>query len=440
MRTPFHPAFLRTFAVMGRAFRYRNYRLFFAGQVVSLIGSWIAMTATSWLAWRLTGSAFILGVVGFAGQLPTLLLAPVAGQISDRHSRHRILLVTQALCMAQTLTLAALIFAGWISIPWLIGLSVFQALVNAFDLSARQAFSADLIEKREDLANAIALNSSVFNGARLVGPAVGGILIAAAGEGVCFLIDGISYLASLGALAAMRISGPGGRRASGTGHFREGWRYAMDSTPIRSLIMLVAWMSLVGSPYMVLMPMVAATVLGGGPHTLGFLMSSAGVGALCGALWLATRRSVLGLGRVITLAAAAFGLGLLGFAWSNSLWTAVPCLVAAGGGLMIQMASSNTILQTIVDDDKRGRVMSLFVMAFMGAAPIGSLLAGSLSERYGAAVTLALCGVCCLGGSLWFHRRLPALREAVRPIYTRLGIIPEVAAGIDTAATLPPEE
>lgn len=434
-----------SFAFMVRALHYRNYRLFFGGQIISLVGTWMTNIATSWLVYRLTGSTLLLGIVGFSGQLPSFLLLPFAGLVVDRCDRHKLLIATQALSMVQSFALAVLTFSHQITIPWLLVLSAFQGLVNAFDMPCRQAFVVDIVEKKEDLCNAIALNSSMFNAARIVGPAIGGILIAAVGEGGCFLADGVSYLAVIVALMLMviKIKEPLKPATAGKmSQFKEGLKYSIQSRPIRSLIGLIALVSLMGIPYMVLMPAFAGTVLKGGPHTLGFLMTAAGAGALVGALWLASRRSVLGLGRVIPLAAAAFGMGLIAFSFSRSLWLCLVVLVIAGCGFMVQMAASNTILQTIVDDDKRGRVMSLFVMAFMGATPLGSLLAGGLSQKIGVPHTLLISGVCCLAGAYWFYKQLPEIREAIRPIYKTLGIIPEVTAGIEMVAelSLPPEE
>jgi len=429
---------------MLRALAYRNYRLFFGGQVVSLVGTWITTTATNWLVYRLTGSAVLLGTVAFASQLPSFLLGPFAGILVDRIDRHRLLVVTQTISMLQSFALAALVFSGHVTIGWLIALGIVQGLVNAFDMPARQAFLLTMIEKKEDLGNAIALNSSMVNLARLIGPSIAGVVIAAVGEGWCFAIDGVSYCAVIGALVRMRIAPPAARPARerrAISEFVEGFRYAFGFKPIRSVIVLLAVVSLVGVPYSVLMPVFATMVFYGGPHTLGILMTSSGCGALLGALWLAGRRSVVGLGRVIPIAAAVFGAGLIAFSVAPALWLAIPCLVLAGFGFMVQMASSNTIIQTIVDDEKRGRVMSFYMMAFLGTAPFGSLLAGYLSAQIGPAHTLQAGGVCCLLAAAWFARALPAIRTAVRPIYVRLGILPEVAAGLSTAAevSVPPE-
>lgn len=432
-------------AFMLRALRYRNYRLFFGGQVVSLTGTWITTTATSWLVYRLTGSAFLLGFVGFAGQFPGFVIGPFAGTFVDRWDRHRLLVATQTLFMLQSFVLAILTLTGRVTVPAIIVLNACQGVVNAFDMPCRQAFLLTMIEDKEDLGNAIALNSSMFNVARLVGPSIAGSIIAASSEGWCFLLDGFSYSAVIVALFLMRITKrPAGapRQVSALKQVVEGWSYVFGFQPIRSIITLLALVSLVGFPYAVLMPIFADTILGGGPHTLGFLMTASGGGALFGALWLAARKSVLGLGRLIPMAAGTFGLALIGFSLSRTLWLSIVFMIVTGVGFMLQMGASNTLIQTIVDDEKRGRVMSFYVMAFLGTAPFGSLMAGTLSARIGAPRTLLIGGACCVAGALWFARTLPALRQAIHPIYVRLGILPELAGGLQTATDLsmPPEE
>ncbi len=429
---------------MLRALRYRNYRLFFGGQIVSLAGSWITTTATSWLVYRLTGSALLLGLVGFAGQIPAFLLGPFAGIVVDRMDRRRLLVATQVVSMLESFALAGLTLSGHITVEWIIGLNIVQGVVNAFDMPGRQAFLIEMIENKNDLSNAIALNSSMVNVARLLGPSIAGVVIAATNEGWCFAIDGVSYIGVIVALIAMRMAprpALSDRRQGPWKQFVEGWRYAFDFRPIRSIILLLALVSLVGVPYSVLMPVFAATVFHGGPHTLGLLMGASGCGALAGALWLATRRTVVGLGRVIIAASMAFGTGLIAFSAAPVLWLALPCLVVAGCGFIVQMASSNTIIQTIVDEDKRGRVMSFYMMAFLGTVPFGSLIAGWMSSRVGAPNTLRFGGLCCLAGAAWFATELPRIRAVVRPIYIRMGILPQVAAGIADAAELsvPPE-
>jgi MFS family permease len=431
-------------AFMLRALKYRNYRLFVGGQIVSLIGSWITLTATSWLVYRLTGSALLLGVVGFAGQFPGFLMGIFAGAYVDRWDRHKLLVWTQAISMLQSFALAGLTLTGHITVNAIIMLNAVQGVVNAFDMPVRQAFLVNMITDKEDLANAIALNSSIFNAARLIGPSIAGIIIAASSEGACFLIDGISYFAVLIALLMMRDIGRPAKTptVSVLSEFREGLRYVYSFRPIRSLMTLVAIVSLLGVPYSVLMPVFANDILGGGPHTLGFLMTSIGFGALMAALWLAARKSVVGLGRVILYATGLFGFGLAGFSFSRVLWLSVPCLMVAGFGMMVQFASSNTVIQTIVDDEKRGRVMSFYTMCFLGTAPFGSLLAGSLSARIGAPHTVLASGLCCAVAAMWFSRELPSIRAVVRPIYVRMGILPEMANGLQSAAQLltPPED
>ena len=399
---------------MLRALAYRNYRLFFGGQVVSLVGTWITTTATNWLVYRLTGSALLLGVVGFAGQFPAFVLGPFTGIVVDRLDRHRLLLITQTISMLQSFALAALVLSGRITLEWIVALSVVQGIVNAFDMPARQSFVLTMVENKADLGNAIALNSSMVTLARLVGPSIAGVVIAATNEGWCFLLDGISYVAVIVALLQMKIARPAAppaTRRSALHQFTEGFVYAFGFRPIRSIILLLAIVSLVGVPYTVMMPVFATTVFQGGPHTLGILMTSSGFGALCGALWLAQRQSVVGLGRIIPMASALFGAGLIAFSFTRVLWLAIPCLVVAGFGFMVQMASSNTVIQTIVDDEKRGRVMGFYMMAFLGTAPFGSLLAGWLSSRIGAPQTLFVGGVCCILGALWFASALPAIRR-----------------------------
>jgi MFS family permease len=431
-------------AFIFRALSNKNYQLFFTGQSISLIGTWMTRIATSWLVYRLTGSALLLGVVGFAGQIPSFLLAPFAGVLVDRWNRHRLLVTTQVLALVQSLALAILTLTGVIRIWHVIALSVFQGLINAFDMPARQAFVVEMVDRREDLANAIALNSSMVNAARLLGPSIGGVVIAAVGEGWCFMADAISYLAVIASLVAMTIT-PRMTRATKDANIlqqlREGWTYAARFAPIRDVLLLLALVSLVGMPYTVLMPVFANEILHGGPSTLGWLMAASGVGALAGALLLAARKSVLGLGKYIPLTAAAFGAGLVAFSFTRVLWLSLLLMIVTGFGFMVQMAASNTVLQTIVDEDKRGRVMSFYTMAFMGTAPFGSLLAGWVADKIGAPHTLLFGGIGCVLGALWFATTLPRLRRDVTPIYVKIGILPEVAQGIQQTSELsvPPE-
>jgi MFS family permease len=429
---------------MLRALRYRNYRLFFGGQTVSLVGNWMTQTAMAWLVYRLTESPLMLGVVGFSGQIPAFLLGPVAGVLVDRWPRHRLLVVTQTLAMLQSFALAILTISGHIQVWHIIVLIAFQGLVNAFDMPARQAFVVEMVENKEDLSNAIALNSSIVNMARLIGPAGAGILIAAVGEGWCFMIDAVSYVGVVGALLAMHVTAQAIRplAAHPLQQLKEGWRYATGSPAIRTLLLLMVLMSLVGMPYGVLMPVIAVKVLHGGAHTLGWLTAAAGLGALTGALALAARESVRGLAKALPYCSGAFGLGLIAFGQSRWEWLSILILFGMGYAMMKQNASCNMILQTIVDDDKRGRVMSFYTMSFMGIMPFGSLLAGAAADRFGVAATLAACGIGCVAVAIWYRLRYPALREVVLPIYARLGIVPEIAAGMSNAAELtrPPLE
>jgi MFS family permease len=420
---------------IGRALRHRNYRLFFSGQSISLVGTWLTRVATSWLIYRLTGSAWLLGVLGFAGQIPSFLLAPLAGVLVDRWDRYRVLVVTQVLAMIQSALLAGLALAGVINVWHVFALSVLHGLITAFDVPARQSLVIQMVEDREDLPNAIALNSSMVNGARLLGPAIAGVLIAAVGEGWCFFADALSYLAVIGSLLFMRIT-PRPRAARSTRvlhEMKEGFLYVAGSAPLRSVLLLFAVVSLMGVPYTVLLPVIAREVLGGGAGTLGALSSAAGLGALLSALYLALRRSVLGIERVIAGAAALFGIGLVGFSRAGVLWLALPLMLVTGCGMMLTASASNTILQTIVDDDKRGRVMSLYATAYFGTLPFGSLLAGALAERVGAQNTILVGGVVCMVGAGVFFRTLPELWRTIRPIYVRLGIVPEIAADLQLA-------
>jgi len=421
-----------------RTLRYRNYRLFFGGQGISLIGTWMQRIAMSWLAYRLTNSVFLLGIVGFLGQIPTFVLSPLAGVLADRWNRRQVLVITQILSMVQALVLAVLVLTGTVQIWHVMVLAVFLGLINALDVPARQAFVVEMIEKREDLVNAIALNSALFNGARLLGPSIAGVLIAAVGEGWCFLLNGLSYIAVIAALVAMRIlpRKADGNRGNMLHGIREGFAYAIGLAPIRSVLLLLSLISLVGMPYTILMPVFARDILGGGPHTLGFLMGAMGLGALVGALYLASRRSVLGVERNIPVAAAVFGIGLIGVSLSRVLAVSLALMMVTGFGMMVQMASSNTLLQTIVDDDKRGRVMSLYAMAFMGVAPFGSLLGGAVADKIGAPHTLLAGGVCCIFGAALLARQLPVFHEAVRRATEKTGFIGDAGIRVEAATEL----
>ena len=409
-----------------RALRHRNFRLFFGGQTISLIGTWMTRVATSWLVYRLTGSALLLGTVSFAGQIPTFLLAPFAGVWVDRLDKRQVLVWTQTISMLQSLALAALALSGTITIPLLLVMSVLQGCVNAFDMPGRQSFMVMMVDDKRDLQNAIAINSSMVNVARLIGPSLAGMLIAVSSEGWCFLIDGISYIAVIISLLMMRLHAPVVERkaASMFAELKAGWTYVAGFLPIRTILLLFAVVSLMGMPFVVLMPIFAAKVLHGGPHTLGFLMGSMGLGALVSALSLAARRNVRGLVRMIPIAAAVFGAGLIAFGLSHVFWLSMATVFIAGMGMMQGMAASNTIIQTIVSEDKRGRVMSYYTMAFMGMAPFGSLLAGTMAHHFGAPLTVMMNGSVVLVGAAWFWMQRPMLRRTIRPIYREMGIIP----------------
>jgi len=399
-----------------RTLKYRNFRLFYAGQGVSVIGTWMQMVAMSWLVYRLTNSPTLLGVVGFVGNLPSFIFAPFAGVYADRWNRRRMMLVIQTLAMIQAFILAALVLTNVITVWQILCLSIFLGFINAFDMPVRQSFLLDMIEKKEDLSNAIALNSSMVNVSRLIGPSIAGILIAVVGEGYCFLINGISFLAVLAALLAMRIPPHQQKKATEPvwEGLKEGLVYAFSNVPIRSIILLLALVNLVGMPYTILMPIFAKNILHGGPHTLGFLMAAIGVGALAAAVFLASRKSVRGLGKYIAYTSALFGLGLAAFAMSHVFWVSMALMLVTGFGMISNMAASNTVLQTIADEDKRGRIMSLYTVAFRGMAPFGSLLAGSVAGAIGAPLTLFIGGLCCVLGALAYARVIPRLNRLDR--------------------------
>jgi MFS family permease len=429
--------------IVFRSLKYRNYRLFFAGQILSLTGTWMQQIALPWLVYRLTGSVKLLGVVAFATQIPALLLAPLAGVMADRWNKYYILLVTQTLSMLQAFALGLLYYYGHIQVWQIIVLAAFLGLINAFDMPTRQAFVIQMVDNRDDLNNAIALNSMMFNSARVIGPSIAGIVIAASSEGACFILNTVSFLFVIASLLLMKIAPR--QKKPRTTHvlhdLKEGYFYVTGFTPLRFIMLLLALVSLVGMPYSVLMPVFAGKIIGGGSLTLGFLMASAGAGALTGAIYLASRKTVVGLGRIIPISTATFGLGLIAFSFSRMLWLSLPLMYFTGLGMMTQMVASNTIIQTIIDDDKRGRVMSFYVMAFIGTAPFGSLIAGALASVIGAPDTLLIGGSLCLFGAALFARKLPEIRKHIRPIYVRLGIVSEVSAGLGAASNLtaPPQ-
>ncbi|WP_260734719.1 MFS transporter [Tunturiibacter lichenicola] len=414
-----------------RALRHRNFRLYFTGQSISLIGTWMTRVATSWLVYRLTGSALLLGVVGFAGQIPTFLLAPFAGVLVDRLNRRNLLVWTQVLAGLQSLAIAVLTLAKVITIHEIIALSAFQGLINAFDMPGRQSFLVQMVSddtgkpEKQDLSNAIALNSSIVNMARLVGPSLAGLVIAAVGEGYCFAIDGVSYIAVVVSLLMMRVPPSTVKRATTSmlEQLREGWSYVVNFRPIRTILTLFALLSLMGMPFIVLMPIFASQVLHGGPHTLGYLMGASGVGALVSALSLALRKSVRGLTTMIQIAAVMFGSGLILFGLSRHLALSLLLMLIVGFGMMQGLAASNTVIQTLAPEDKRGRVMSYYTMAFVGMTPFGSLLAGVLAHRFGAPHAVMITGAFCFAGAAWYTTQLRSIRAVMRPIYIEMGIL-----------------
>lgn len=403
-----------SFAGTFRALRHRNYKLFFSGQLISLIGTWMDQIAESWLVYRLTGSALLLGTVAFASQIPVFLLAPIGGALADRYDRRKLLIGTQSSMMVLTFILAWLTLSHRVHIWHVVTLAALTGVVNALDLPARQAFVVDMVA-REDLVNAIALNSSMFNGARVIGPAAAGLVVAAIGEGWCFFANGISFIAVIVGLILMRMERPRlAIEGSPLENIIEGFNFVAHAGPVRALMLLLGLVSFTAMPYAVLMPLFADQILHGGPKALGLLMGCSGVGALGGALLLATRKTVHGLGKWVAVACAGFGTSLLLFTFSRTLWLSGFFLVPAGFCAMIQMASSNTLIQSMVPDRLRGRVMSVYAMTFMGMAPLGSLLAGSLAHTLGPSVTVAIGGGVAVVGAIIFGLKLPALRPAAR--------------------------
>jgi len=405
-------------SVMFRALRHRNYRLFFSGQIISLVGTWMQSVAQSWLVYRLTGSSLLLGTVGFAGQFPVFLLAPVGGAVADRYSRHRIVVTTQTLAMMLALVLSALTLLGHIQVWQIMVLASMLGLVNSFDIPARQAFIVDMVQS-EDLINAIALNSSMVNGARVLGPAIAGVTVAAIGEGWCFFANGVSYIAVIIGLLMMKVPrleiGQDGSTA--LERIVEGFRFVARTGPIRALLLLLGLVSLTGMPYAVLMPIFADQILHGGARGLGMLLGASGVGALAGTLMLAAKGEVEGLGRWIAFASFGFGLSMILFASSRSYLLSIVLLMPVGFSMLLQMSSSNSLIQSMVPDALRGRVMAVYSMMFMGMAPFGALIAGAVAHRLGAPITVALGGSICIAGSLIFQSRWPHLHgEALQLI------------------------
>jgi len=412
-----------------RALRSRNYRLFVAGQSVSLVGTWMQQVAMSWLVYRLTGSVMLLGVVGFASQFPTIIISPVAGVLADRWNRRPLLIATQTLALFQAVFLATVVLTGNVQVWQIILLSLILGVVNAFDVPIRQSFLVEMLEHREDLGNAIALNSSMLNAAYLIGPSIAGLLVASAGEGVCFVLNAISYLAVIVALAAMRLphgSQPLRPRNHVMHELHDGFMYAYKFAPIRNILLLVAIVSLMGLPYTVLVPVIAKEVLHGGVQTFGFLMTAAGGGALLGTLHLASRKSVLGFDRLIVTATFFFAAGIAVLALSSNFILSLAAMASAGFGAMKLLVSCNMVLQTILDEDKRGRVMSILAMAYIGIVPFGILGVGAIAGIIGPRNTLLIGAAGCLFGAAVFARQIPYFRGQVQPIYVRMGIIREV--------------
>jgi MFS family permease len=391
----------------------------------------------SWLVYRLTDSAVMLGIVAFASQIPTFILTPFGGVAADRYNRRGLLLATQILAMIQAVILAILVLTGVVAVWHLIILSIVLGIIDAFDMPIRQSFVVQKIDSRDDLGNAIALNSSMVNVARLLGPSIAGLLIATVGEGLCFTINAVSYLVVIVTLMMMSVSQQKNTsKDTAWQQLKGGFSYSLGFAPIKYLIALLALLSVAGMPYVVLMPIFARDILHGGSRTFGFLMAASGVGALMGAIYLAQRKTVIGLGNVIVVSSSLFGIGLIGFSLSTVMWLSMLCMLLAGLGMILQLASSNTVLQTMIEDDMRGRVMSLYTMAFVGSVPFGSLIAGYSASKIGASNTLIIGGACCLIGSFLFSRKLPVLREQVHPIYVRKGVIPAVSKGLEAATEL----
>jgi MFS family permease len=406
-----------------RALRHRNFQLFFSGQLISLIGTWMQTVAQAWLVYRLTKSPLLLGSVGFASQFPVFLVAPLGGITADRVNRQRLIIATQTAALILAGILAWLTLTGRVHVWHIFALAALLGVVNAFDIPGRQSFLIDMVGK-EDLMNAIALNSSMFNGARIIGPAIAGILVAKIGEGWCFAANSISYIAVIVGLLLMHVHcAPRASKNSPIEDIVEGFRWVNHTRVIRALLLLLGLVSLVGMPYTVLMPIFADRILHGGARGLGILMGATGVGALFGALTLAAKTGgVKGLGRWVAISCMSLGISLFCFSFSTSLWLSVALLLPVGYSMMLQMACSNTLIQTMVPDQLRGRVMSLYSMMFMGMAPFGAFFGGALAHRIGAPITVAVGGVACVIGAIWFGRALPELRIEARRLIVAQGM------------------
>jgi len=421
-----------------RALGYRNYRLFFSGQSISLFGTWTTRLATSWLVYRLTHSVFLLGLVGFTGQIPTFLLAPIGGVLADRLNRRSVLIVTQILLSLQTLTMGVLTLSKRITVLDIICLSALQAIVNAFEIPSRNSFLVVLVAGRADWGNAIALTYAMENMARLAGAAVAGVMITAVGEGYCFLVDGISYVAVIASLFAIRVNSSAikSKRTNIVEELKEGWTYVSGFAPVRTILLLFTIVCFIGVPYAVLIPVFASKLLHGGAQTYGFLMAAVGIGALTSGIRLAIRKSVVGLDDIIAGSVVLFSIAVIAFSLSRIFWLSMLLMIATGFGMMQQFTASSTVIQTVVPEDKRGRVMSYWTMAYMGAVPSGSLLIGSLARALGAPGALVLCGVGCIVAAGWFWRKRHEMRLLVRPVYEKLGLIPVAVNPSPSGVTL----
>ena len=426
-----------------RALKHKNFRLYFGGQGLSVIGTWVQRIALTWLVYRLTNSAFLLGVVGFVGQIPLLIVTPFAGVFADRLDKHKILVYTQALSMLQAFVLAFLVLSNMILVWEIIALSIIQGIFDAIDMPTRQSFMVEMVgNNRDDLSNAIAMNSSMVNSARLIGPAIAGILISLFGEGWCFLLNAISFIAVIVSLLKMDVTHKiiPSKKQNAFKELKEGISYAFGFAPIKTLLLLLTLVSFMGTPIRILAPVFVKKFFNGGADMFGFFMGASGLGALMGAIYLMNRKSVLGLGKIIAYATLAFSVGLVAFALSHVVLISILFMFITGLGMMIQLAGSNTLLQTLVEDNKRGRVMSLYAMSFRGIAPFGSLLAGAAAGLIGASLTLVIGGIFCVIGAIYFLVNLPKMRVLIRPIYIKLGIIQEALHGVETATRLSFEE
>jgi MFS family permease len=417
-----------------RSLKYKNFQLYFYGQTISLVGTWIQRIATPWLVYDMTHSVFLLGLLGFLGQLPTFLIAPFAGVYVDRWDKYKLLILTQIVAMIQALALAIFYLTGNLQIWLIIFLNIILGVVNAFDTPARQSFLVEIIEKKEDLGNAIALNSSMVNIARLIGPSIAGILIAITGEGMCFLINALSYIAVIISLLLMKFQKKetiSSRKKDLFQEMKEGWQYSFNYLPIKSVLILLTIISLMGMPYTILLPDFAKIYLNGNANLFGFLMGASGAGAFIGAIYLAAKKNIAGLINITYLSSFIFGGGLIVLAISRNIYLSMILMMLTGLGMMLQIATSNTLVQTLVQNEKRGRVMSLYTMAFMGTAPFGSLMAGSIAKHIGTPNTLIISGVACIFGGLYYASKIKQIKKITSPVFQNLGFVPSKKAELE---------